>query len=155
MAITQGEAVYQAVNEVIGDRLKAHQEEGMAVQLSDAQLDQVHSKVLLSFQTGQTVHSKNPTEAQLRKYIPGLVNNWLRKDSRLNGNTKYTTKKPGSRSGSGDESVKAMRTLLSVTTDPAAKAQIQAAIDERIAALKPTPEINAALLPESLRHLVG
>lgn len=148
MTISQGEAVFQAVNEVLDGEISG------TVSLSKAQLTEVYSKVMLAFQSGQTVHTKNPDEAALRKYIPGLVNNWLRKDSRLNGGTKYQTKKPGSRSGSGDESVKAMRTLLSVTTDPAVKAQIQAAIDERIASLKPSPTIDAAALPESLRHLV-
>lgn len=149
MAITQGEAVFQAVNEVLDGNIEGQ------VKLSDAQLAQVHSKVFTAFTTGVTTHSSNPSEAQLRKYIPGLVNNWLRKDSRLNGGVTYQTKKPGSRSGSQDESVKAMRTLLSVTTDPAAKAQIQAAIDKRIASLKPKPEIKVDALPESLRHLVA
>lgn len=151
MTISQGEAVFQAIQLVV----ERHQVrvEG-AVQLTKVQLDEVYSNVFMAFKTGETVHTKNPDEAALRKYIPGLVNNWLRKDSRLNGGTKYTTKKPGSRSGSGDESVKAMRTLLSVTTDPSVRAQIQAAIDERIASLKPKTEINTAALPESLRHLV-
>lgn len=150
MATTQGEAVFQAVSEVLG----TFNHEG-AVTLSDKEKEQVHEKLFMGFTNGSIPHSKNPTPEQLKKYIPGLVNNWLRKDKRLNGNVAYTPKNPGSRSGSGDESIKAMKTLLSVTTDPDAKAEIQAAINQRLAELKPKVEINAAALPESLRHLVG
>lgn len=146
--ITQGEAVFQAVNSVLEGAIEG------AVSLNESQREAVYEKVFMAFTSGQTVHSSNPSEAQLKKYIPGLVNNWLRKDKRLNGGTTYQTKRPGSRSGSGDESIKAMRTLMSVTTDADAKAEIQAAIDARVAELKPKAVINTDLLPESLRHLV-
>lgn len=149
MGITQGEAVFQAVNEVLDGEVNG------VVTLNEAQKKMVYAAVFSFFKTGATVHSSNPTDEQLMKYIPGLVNNWLRKDKRLNGGAKYEARKPGSRAGSGDESIKAMRQLLAVTTDPEAKAQIQAAIDQRAATLKPNPTINAAALPESLRHLVG
>jgi hypothetical protein len=148
MGYTQGEAVFQAVCEVIGG------EPGGKVELREDELKKVHALVFSFFKTGATSHSKNPTDEQLLKYIPGLVNNWVRKDPRLNGGTKYQTKKPGSRSGSGDESIKAMRTLLSMTNDPSAKQAIQAEIDKRVATLKPKQEVNVSALPESLRHLV-
>ena len=147
MAITQGEAVFQAVTSTMGEQDGAYQP-------TKAQLEQIHETVLGFFQVGECVHSKNPSEAELRKYIPGLVNNWLRKDTRLNGGTKYVAKRPGSRSGSGDESVKAMRTLLSMTSDPSAKQAIQQEIDKRIAELRPAPTVNVDALPEALRHLV-
>ncbi len=146
--MSQGEAVFQAVNEVLEGCIEG------AVDLSDSQTEAVYAKVLLAFQEGRTVHSKNPDEATLRKYIPGLVNNWLRKDTRLNGGTKYTTKNPGSRAGSGDETVRTMKALLSITEDEAARATIQAEIDRRVASLRPVTKINVDLLPESLRHLV-
>ena len=148
MSMTQGEAVFQAVCEVIGG------DPDGKVELRKDELEAVHAKVFGFFTSGATSHSKNPDEAALLKYIPGLVNNWLRKDKRLNGNTTYVAKKPGSRRGSGDESIKAMRLLLSVTTDPLAKQQIQAAIEERITELKPKTVINTDALPEALRHLV-
>lgn len=147
MSMTQGEAVFQAVNQVMGEQDGAYQP-------SKAQLEAIHETVLGFFTSGATSHSKNPTEAELRKYIPGLVNNWLRKDTRLNGGTKYVAKRPGSRSGSGDESIKAMRTLLAMTTDVEAKAAIQQEIDKRISELRPAPTLNVAALPEALRHLV-
>jgi hypothetical protein len=85
-----------------------------------------------------------------------LVSNWQRKDTRLNGGDKYETKNPGSRTGSQDEQVKAMRNLLKTQTDPAIKAQIQKAIEERLAEIKPESkvEINVEALPEHFRHLV-
>lgn len=146
--MTQNEAVYMAVLGVVGDV------DGK-ITPNEAQLKEVYAAMMTSFKAGQwTKNSGGQEEAAVLKYIPGLVNNHLRKDLRLNGGTKYETKRPGSRSGSGDESVKAMRTLLSVTSDPAAKQQIQAAIDERIASLKPKTEIKVDALPEALRHLV-
>ncbi len=148
--MTQGEAVYQAVIAVMSDR-----DEGSKYEPNDKELESIYALVLQSFKSGETVHSKNPTEAQLIKYIPGLVNNWLRKDTRLNGGTQYVTKNPGSRAGSGDEAIKAMRTLLSLTDEPAARAQIQQEIDKRVAELKPKKELNVEALPESLRHLVN
>lgn len=149
MSMSQGEAVFQAVSNTLGNI------DGQA-NPSKGQLEAIYERVFNMFQTGQVNHSKNPTPEQLKKYIPGLVNNWLRKDKRLNGGTTYQAKNPGSRSGSGDESVRAMRQLLAATTDPDAKLAIQAEIDKRIASLKPqSSPINPALLPENLRHLVG
>lgn len=149
--MTQNEAVYLAVvstfpnTEIIPETSK----------WSDAQKEQVYSALMTSFKAGQWMkNSGGQDDASVMKYIPGLVNNHVRKDTRLNGGTKYEAKRPGSRSGSGDESIKAMRTLLSVTTDPAVKAQIQEAIDARVLELKPKTEIDASKLPESLRHLV-
>jgi len=145
--ITQGEAVFMAVVQIVGEQDGKYEP-------NDKQLSLIHELVLGFFKSGATVHSKNPTEAQLIKYIPGLVNNWLRKDTRLNGGTQYVTKRPGSRTGSGDESIKAMRTLLSMTDDPDAKLAIQQEINKRVAELKPKQEIKVEALPESLRHLV-
>lgn len=150
MSITQGEAVFQAVREVLDV-----EELNEKVNLTEAQLNEVHGAVYFMFLNGVTVHRGNPSEEQLKKYIPGLVNNWIRKDKRLNGGQKYEPKNPGSRKGGNDESIKAMRTLLSVTQDPLVRDQIEAAIEARLEELKPKPVINAEALPESLRYLVG
>jgi len=147
--ISQGEAVFQAVVQVCGEA------DGSKYEPTKAQLEQIHELVVQMFMQGVTVHSKTTDETQLRKYVPGLTNNWLRKDKRLNGGGTYVPKNPGSRSGSSDESIKAMKTLLSLTTDAEAKAEIQAAIEARQAELKPKVEVNVAALPESLRHLLA
>lgn len=100
--------------------------------------------------------SKVNDDAELKKYVSGLLNNWMRKDKELNAGTIYKAKNPGSRAGSQDEKVKEMRKLLKVTADEKAKALIQQAISDRIAEIKPTKSItiDPSVLPESLRHLV-
>ena len=92
--------------------------------------------------------------SELKKYVHGLVNNWIRKNPEFNGGDKYQAKNPGSRAGSGDEQVREMRKLLKVTTDSESRKLIQAAIDARLEEIKPTIEINSSALPEHLRHLV-
>lgn len=129
---------------------------GVAVQLDEKQKEAVYAKLFQMFTAGEVELRGERTSDWLTKYIPGLVNNWVRKDPDLNGNTKYVAKNPGSRTGSGDEQVKAMKALL---TQPGLSeeniATITAAIEERKAALKPAAEpINVSALPESLRHLV-
>lgn len=146
--MTQGEAVFQAVCATIGEI------EGK-VTLNAEQKKQVHALVLTAFLSGQTVHSnKSITEAELNKYIPGLVNNWLRKDTRLTAGAKYETKRPGSRAGSTDESLKAMRALRTSTTDTNQLALIDEAIAARQAELKPVKVINVEALPPQLRKFV-
>jgi hypothetical protein len=147
---SQGDAVFQAVRAVFPEGAVPPTTDWSPIQKTE-----VHAYVLESFKSGETSHRKNPTEAELIKYIPGLVNNWVRKDKRLNGGMKYTPKRPGSRAGSGDEMVRNMKLLLSATSDPAVKQQIQAEIDKRVSELKPKAEINVDALPEALRHLVS
>lgn len=146
--MTQGDAVFQAVCNVVG------RPDHNKVELSKEQLKQVHSEVLAMFKSGQTSHRGNPTDEELAKYVPGLVNNWLRKDKRLNGGVKYETKRPGSRTGSGDEQLKAMKQLLSITTDPDARSAIELEMKNRLEVIKPKPTVDVSKLPESLRHLV-
>lgn len=90
----------------------------------------------------------------LKTYISGLVNNWIRKAPEFNCGETYKAKNPGSRQGNGDEQIKAMKTLLSITTDPEAKEAIAQAISDRQEELKPKTVIDIDKLPESLRHLI-
>lgn len=148
--MTQNEAVFQAVKSVFGN--DSVSETG---KWSDEQKRQVYAALMTSFKSGGwTKNSGGTDEASVMKYIPGLVNNHVRKDTRLNGGIKYETKRPGSRAGSGDEAVRAMRQLLAATTDVDAKRAIQVEIDKRLAELKPKQEINAAALPENLRQFL-
>lgn len=102
---------------------------------------------------------KNNTEKLMKSYVSGLVNNWVRKYKPFNNGVKYEIKNPGSRQGSGDEQVKEMRKLLKTipTDQTATRAQIQTAIDARIAVIKPESvvEINTDLIPEHLRNLIS
>ena len=104
----------------------------------------------------QAKYIGNPTG--LTKYTTGLVDNWVRKNKEFNNGQKYITKNPGSRAGSQDDTVKALRNLLKQTPDADAQAEIQEALTQRLAEIKPagkSVEINIDHLPESLRHLVS
>jgi hypothetical protein len=154
MSMSQGEAVYVAVSEIFYSYL----DEGRAVPetttWTSKQKEEVYARVFSMFKTGETTHKKNPSDAELLKYIPGLVNNWVRKDKRLNGNTVYTPRNPGSRQGGGDEQLREMKKLLTLIKDPAQREMVEAAITERIAATTKKVEIKVEALPEALRHLV-
>lgn len=142
----QKEGVFAAVVSVVG-------EVNGKVELSDSQKKEVVAVLFREFRAGNIEYKGGAPkdDAVLSKYIPGLLNNWMRKDTRLNGGGAYVTKNPGSRAGSGDESLKAMRGLLAITTDPSVRTQILAAIEERQLELKPKTEIKVAALPPSLR----
>ena len=149
--MTQGEAVFQAVSQVFSVESAVPETKLW----SSEQKATIYALVFNSFQSGNTMHRDNPTPEALMKYIPGLVNNWVRKDKRLNGNTTYVPKNPGSRAGSGDVQLSTMKQLLRTVSEPADRAQIQEAINKRQAELKPEVKIDASKLPEHLRHLVA
>ncbi len=159
--ISQKEAVFNAVSEVLGDF------EGK-VELTTEQRKDVIGMLMSGFASGtvelsEEARTKYDTDAKMKSYTQGLVSNWLRKDTRLNGGDKYVTKNPGSRAGSGDDSVKALRALRK-TLEARGGSQsdiddVDAEIEARIAAFKaskqPKVEINADLIPENLKHLVN
>ena len=96
---------------------------------------------------------KYSTQSDMRKYVVGLINNWVRKAPELNGSASYVPKNPGSRTGTGDETLIALRNLLKCV-EGETRAEVQKAIDERLAELQPTVTINVDALPAHLRHLV-
>lgn len=149
--MTQGEAVFQAVRTIFTEGKVPP-----TTEWSNEQKEKVHSAVLAMFQAGLVNKNSGGTdEVALVKYVPGLTNNWVRKDKRLNGGETYIPKNPGSRAGSGDASLKNLRVLLTVVTDPEAKAAVQLEIDKRTAELaKPTATLDITKIPEHLRHLV-
>lgn len=131
--------------------------------LTDSMKSQVREILFTSFRNGDVEYkssfqSKVDDDSELKKYISGLVNNWIRKAKEFNSGNTYKAKNPGSRAGSTDSEVKEMRKLLSVTTDPESRAMIESAISKRIAELKAEKqqvEIDVNNLPEHLKHLVG
>ena len=103
-------------------------------------------------QEGQAKYFGNTSE--LSKYVTGLINNWVRKDPEFNNGGTYEAKNPGSRQGSGDRVLKALRQLLKTTDDNEAKAEIETAIQERLSELKPKVEIDVEAIPAHLRKLI-
>lgn len=161
--LNQKESVFSAVEVVLNEA--GRQVDG-AVTLSKEERSQVVSMVTESITSGETEFSdaakaKYDTPEKVRSYVVGLVNNWLRKDKRLNGGVKYQAKNPGSRAGSTDPVIKELRKLLSTLTEEDQKAAVQAEIDARLAEIQATKqaakkeEINLDHIPEHLRALVG
>ena len=95
----------------------------------------------------------------MKKYVSGLVNNWVRKNKEFNCGNTYAAKNPGSRAGSTDPQMKALKTLLSQLgeDDATAIAEVKSAIEARKAEIKPATAvkpINVDALPEHLKGLV-
>lgn len=151
----QNDAVFQAVCQVLGQT-----NFDQAVVLTTDQRKQVieivskgicEKKVDFSTEASE----KYNTFDKVKTYTSGMVSNHLRKDKRLNCNTKYEAKNPGSRTGQGDEMLKNLKALRSQLTD----LQHIQAVDEKIAERtnelsKKTVTIDIDKLPEELRHLV-
>ena len=155
----QNDAVFQAVCSVLDSKSF-----DSAVTLSKEQRDSVVSIVTEGLMSGAVDFSneakaKYDTEAKVKSYTTGMVSNHLRKDKRLNGNTKYEIKNPGSRAGSGDDQLKALKTLRSTITDESTLAEIDEAIASRAAEIQAskakTVVINPDAIPEHLRHLLS
>lgn len=149
--MSQKEAVFAAVTNVCGaqDGAYAPTKEERA---------QVNAILFTGFQEGTIEYSKElPSDSDLKGFVSGLQSNWLRKDKRLNGGVQYAAKNPGSRAGSTDPQIKAMRVLLSTQEDPTKRTEIESFISKRLAEIKPskTVEIDVDALPEALRHMVG
>lgn len=128
--LSQKEAVYQAVLSVKGTT-----EVSGAVSMTREERAMVNQILVEGFRSGSIELDRVYSDTELKAYVSGLQSNWLRKDTRLNGGVAYVPKNPGSRAGSGDAQLKALRALLSVTTDPSDKTEIQGYIDARVAEL--------------------
>ena len=148
--LSQKEGVFEAITRVLG---KTEFEEPVKLERDDR--EKVRKIIFDGFKSGNIVFNQDmPDDKELMTYTSGLVSNWLRKDSRLNGDTKYEPKNPGARAGSGDEQLKAMKALREAQTDPKIKAEIEKEIEKRLAELKPRKDINVNALPEHLRQFV-
>jgi hypothetical protein len=153
---TQKEAVFSAVTAVLSEAgVQVNEGSNFADHLTRELRAQVTAILVEGFNNGSISLDKTfESEADLRTYCSGVTSNWLRKDSRLNGGTKYQAKNPGSRVGSSDPQLKAMRLLLSTKSDPAERDEIQAFIDARVAQVKasrkPVKSIDFSALPAEL-----
>jgi hypothetical protein len=144
----QKDAVYQAVINVTG-----YTGEG-ACHPSKEQRAQINMILFEGFKSETIEMDTVKSDSDLKGYVSGLTSNWLRKDGRLNGGVKYEAKNPGSRAGSADPQLKAMRTLLSTLTTPEEKAEVQSYIDARIAeiaAVKQATIVDFSALPADLQ----
>lgn len=156
--MSQKEAVFSAVTSVLAnagiafEAGKTNVKDLMTKELR-AQVNQI---LFQSFRNGSVVLDGEKSDKELKQYVSGLQTNWLNKDKRLNGSTQYVAKNPGSRAGSTDAQVKALRGLLSQTEDEAERAEIQGYLDARIEELekdkkgKKSAPIDMSALPAEL-----
>lgn len=159
---SQREGVYAAVKAFMAENGISH-EDGQKVELNKDQFRTVVEMVANTIAGGEVFFSdeakaKYPDLKAIKGYSSGLVSNWLRKDTRLNGGGKYLPKNPGSRQGQGDTQISELRKLRKTLTDAEQISAVDAHINERLTQLKATKiktiSINADLLPESLRSFV-
>ena len=138
--LTQGEAVYNAIQSIQSF------DDGDKVSLSKEEKAQVVQILSAGFEAGEIRLSEvachkylgEGNEQALKTYVGGLINNWTRKDLRMNGGPKYEPKDPGSRAGSGDALVKNLKALKASgqVTDEDKMAELDTAIANRIAEVK-------------------
>lgn len=153
--ITQKEAVFNAVTSVLNEN-NVQVSEGTNVNplMNKEYRSQVNAILFEGFRNGTVELDRDFTDSELKGYVSGLQSNWLRKDKRLNGGNKYSAKNPGSRTGSGDASLRALRALLSTLTTAEDKAEVQSAIDARILEIQATKvkavSIDTSVLPAEL-----
>ena len=144
-----------------GHEYELNSESPISEQLTTEDKAKIRDLMFIAFRPGKVDYradfqAKVDDDKELKSYVSGLVNNWLRKAPELNNGETYKAKNPGSRQGSSDESIKAMKMLLSVTTDLGARAAIEQAIADRQEEIKPTKtEVNMDAIPESLRKALG
>lgn len=133
--------------------------------LTDADKKEVRDALFTMFRNGDVGMSDNfrdtklNDDSELKKYISGLVNNWIRKAKEFNSGQQYVIKNPGSRAHVGDEQLKELMKLATqIGTGNEGYEDVMQAIKQRkdeIAASKAKDvTINADALPEHLRSLV-
>jgi len=161
---TQRSAVFAAVCSVLG-----RSEFPIMVVLSKDERSLVHQMVCEGFRNGTVEFENTPanqeklaSDSKLSQYVSGLISNWLRKDPRLNGNTKYVAKNPGSRAGQGDEQMKTLRALAKQFEGTDKATIIHAQIEKRKSELAATKSKSVSLtqeqidaLPEDVKEALG
>jgi hypothetical protein len=144
--MSQKEAAFAAIINVMGEQ------DGVYAPTKE-QRAQVNAILFEGFRSGKIEIDTEKSDSDLKGYVSGLQSNWLRKDKRLNGGVQYTAKNPGSRAGSTDPQLKAMRALITTLTTDQEKAEVQAYIDARVAELNATKvakTVDFSALPADL-----
>lgn len=156
---TQKEAVYNAITSVLSESNIEFAEGTDVSSLMTREIrSQVNQILFEGFRSGTVELDREFNDTELKAYVSGLQSNWIRKDKRLNGNTKYVAKNPGSRAGSGDAQLKAMRALLSTLTEESDRAEVQSHIDARVSEISASKAkkvtIDMSVLPADLAKFI-
>ena len=163
--VSQKQAVRNAIFSILGEAGTSFELNG-SVSINEVFNSDMKAKardiLFTGFKTSEiefkdSFQSKVDDDTELKKYVSGLLNNWMRKDKELNCGEVYQAKNPGSRAGNQDVTVKELRKLLKVTVKEEDKVAIQTAITSRLAEIKPEKSvtIDASVIPEHLKHLLS
>jgi len=158
---TQRSAVYNAIINTLNEN-EVHFEDGMDVStvLTKDMRSTVHEVICQGFANGSIEFEDTPSNKQkladsskLSSYVSGLISNWVRKDTRFNGNTKYVAKNPGSRAGQGDEQMKTLRALAKQFAGTDKESFINEQINSRKEQIASSKSTSVVLTEEMLSKL--
>jgi hypothetical protein len=152
---SQKEAVFTAITNVLSEAgIPVVEGQSIETYMTREVRAQVNQILFEGFKTSTVELDREFTDSELKAYVSGLQSNWIRKDKRLNGNVSYIAKNPGSRAGSADPQLKAMRALLSTLSIDSEKAEVQAHINARLSEISvskaKTVSIDFSALPADL-----
>lgn len=157
--MSQKEAVFSAVTSVLAENnISVAEGTDVSTLMTRELRSQVNQVLFEGFRNGSVELDREYNDSDLKAYVSGLQSNWLRKDKRLNGGATYSAKNPGSRIGSSDPQLKAMRALLTTDISAEEKAEVQQHITARVSEIQASKvkkvTIDASVLPASLQSLV-
>lgn len=155
MKMKQKDAVYATITNVLAER-GVRFEDGMDISehVTKDVRAQVNAILLAGFKAGQIELDKEYDDVKLRSYTSGLVSNWLRKDKRLNGGTKYQAKNPGTRVGASDQQLRALKALRAkLAAEGKDTSEVDGYIEARVAELNAAkmPTVDYDALPDALK----
>lgn len=154
--LNQKEAVYESLKSIIGDTVEFQAGVDVNRYINAEQRKSTVDLLVQGFENGDiTLFTEFANEQALRTYCTGLLSNWLRKDTRLNGGGKYVAKHPGRGRAPADAQIKALQALMAQVRDPSDKKEIQQYIDARkseiAAQAPPIKNVDMEALPTGLR----
>jgi len=130
--------------------------------LTDLDKTQIRTILFNKFRNGEVSYKpefqdKVDDDQELKKYVSGLLNNWIRKAKEFNSGQTYQTKNPGSRSS--DEQMKELKKLytqVKIEGDTESITMVENAIEIRKSEINQVHHkpINVDVLPDTLKHLV-
>jgi len=156
--VNQREGVFAAIQAVLaetGTEIHNNSLEMAKEDLQSVVMIVTHGLLAGTIEMRAESRAKYPDEKSMKKYTTGLVNDFFRKDKRVNGGTKYEAKNPGSRAS--DPVIKELNKLKTLHEG---NDEVLASIDEEIATRQAAKTetkkiiINEELVPESLKRFI-
>jgi hypothetical protein len=159
---SQKEVVYATISAFMQENSRQF-DDGAKIDLSSEDRKTIVTMIVAAIDAGEMEFSpealaKHDTPEKVRNYSTGLLSNWLRKDSRLNGGAKHSIKNPGSRIGQDDDLIKSLKSLKKHLTSHAEIAAVEAEILLRAEQLRLEKQksitINKDKIPAHLLYLI-